>query len=152
MMIDDTGRSIGCDILFAWMADTSLRANGPGAYVYDLRSSRVVREVIEARGGTAIESRVGHVFMKEALRGHQAALGGELSGHFYFRDHFGTDSGPRTLIEICNLVVAAKKKPSECLAGFQRYVSTGEVNFKVEDVDEALHHHFGEPGQDASTA
>ena len=138
MMIDDTGRSIGCDILFAWMADTSLRANGPGAYVYDLRSSRVVREVIEARGGTAIESRVGHVFMKEALRGHQAALGGELSGHFYFRDHFGTDSGPRTFIEICNLVVAAKKKPSECLAGFQRYVSTGEVNFKVEDVDEAL--------------
>lgn len=138
MMIDDTGRSIGCDLLFAWMVDTALRAKRGGAFVYDLRSSRVVREVIKARGGTPVESRVGHVFMKSALRDHQALLGGELSGHFYFRDHFGTDSGPRTLIEICNLVASATKKPSECLAAFERYVSTGEVNFKVEDVDEAL--------------
>ena len=138
MMIDETGRSIGCDILFAWMADTALRASAGGTFIYDLRSSRVVREVIEARGGTAVASRVGHVFMKAALRDHQASLGGELSGHFYFRDHFGTDSGARTFIEICNLVVSASKKPSKCLAAFGRYASTGEVNFKVEDVGDAL--------------
>mgnify|MGYP002628521787 CR=1 FL=1 len=138
MLIDETGRSIGCDILFAWMADTALRAHAGGAFVYDLRSSRVVREVIEARGGTAVESRVGQVFMKAALRDHQASLGGELSGHFYFRDHFGTDSGARTFIEICNLVASATKTPSKSLAAYDRYVSTGEVNFNVEDVDDAM--------------
>lgn len=137
-LVDDAGIAAGCDHLFAWMADDRLRARKGGAFIYDLRSSRVVPETIAKRGGTPVECRVGHVFMKAALREHEAELGGELSGHFYFADHFGTDSGARTFVEICNLVVRDATPVSTRMAAFARYATTGEVNFKVESAEEAL--------------
>lgn len=137
-LVDDAGIAAGCDHLFAWMADDRLRVRKGGAFIYDLRSSRVVPETIAKRGGTPVECRVGHVFMKAALREHEAALGGELSGHFYFADHFGTDSGARTFVEICNLVVRSTTPVSARMAAFTRYATTGEVNFKVESTEEAL--------------
>ncbi|MCP4836157.1 MAG: phosphomannomutase/phosphoglucomutase, partial [Phycisphaera sp.] len=137
-LVDDKGVAAGCDHLFAWMADTRLRARKGGAYIFDLRSSRVVPETIAKRGGTPVECRVGHVFMKAALREHDAVLGGELSGHFYFEDHFGTDSGARTFIEICNLVAGGTAPVSDRMAAFTKYATTGEVNFKVESTEEAL--------------
>ena len=137
MVVDEKGRSIGCDLLLAWMVGPVL-ASRPGApVVYDLRSSRVVREAIEAAGGRPVESRVGHVFMKAALRDHDAPIGGELSGHFYFGDHFGTDSGARAFIEVCNLL-ADGGTVSEHVAPFDRYARSGEVNFEVESVEDAL--------------
>ncbi|MCP4013472.1 MAG: phosphomannomutase/phosphoglucomutase [Phycisphaeraceae bacterium] len=137
-LVDDQGAAAGCDHLFAWMADTRLRARKGGAYIFDLRSSRVVPETIAKRGGTPVECRVGHVFMKAALREHEAVLGGELSGHFYFEDHFGTDSGARTFVEICNLVAGGTTPVSDRMAAFTKYATTGEVNFKVESTGEAL--------------
>jgi len=137
-LVDDQGAAAGCDHLFAWMADTRLRARKGGAYIFDLRSSRVVPETIAKRGGTPVECRVGHVFMKAALREHEAVLGGELSGHFYFEDHFGTDSGARTFVEICNLVAGGTTPVSDRMAAFTKYATTGEVNFKVESTEEAL--------------
>lgn len=137
MVVDETGRSIGCDLLLAWMVGRTLESEPGAAVVYDLRSSRVVREAIETAGGRAVESRVGHVFMKAALRENDAPIGGELSGHFYFRDHFGTDSGARAFIEICNLL-ADGGRVSEHVAPFDRYARSGEINFEVESVEEAL--------------
>ncbi len=137
-LVDDRGIAAGCDHLFAWMAEDRLRSRKGGAFVYDLRSSRVVPETISKRGGTPVECRVGHVFMKAALREHEAALGGELSGHFYFADHFGTDSGARTCVEICSLVARDSTPVSSRLAAFTRYATTGEVNFKVESTEDAL--------------
>ena len=64
-----------------------------GSIVYDLRSSHAVAKSIELAGGTSVRSRVGHVFMKQAMAEHDAPFGGELSGHFYFRDNFYADSG-----------------------------------------------------------
>ena len=137
-LVDDQGVAAGCDHLFAWMADTRLRSRKGGTFVYDLRSSRVVPETIAKRGGIPVECRVGHVFMKTALREHGASLGGELSGHFYFEDHFGTDSGARTFVEICNLVAGGSTPVSSRIGAFARYATTGEVNFKVESTDDAL--------------
>ena len=84
-----------------------------------------------------MESRVGHVFMKAALRESGAPIGGELSGHFYFQDHFGTDSGARAFIEVCNLL-AGGGTVSEAIADHDRYARSGEINFEVESVEEAL--------------
>ena len=140
MVIDEQGGVVGCDMLLAWWVGRVL-ADQPGASViYDLRSSRAVREAIEQAGGTPVESRVGHVFMKAALARTGAPIGGELSGHFYFKDTFGTDNGARAFIEICNQLVAEGRPMSACIAPHDRYPRTGEMNFKVEDAAMAVEH------------
>ena len=72
--------------------------------VYDLRSSRVVAEEIIKHGGTPRRERVGHAFMKKALRDSHGVFGGELSGHFYYRDNFCADSGLITFVHMLNIV------------------------------------------------
>ena len=74
--------------------------------VYDLRSSKAVEEDVRAAGGVPVRGRVGHVFMKQALREKQGVLGGELSGHFYFRDNFYADSGAITLAVMLSVMNA----------------------------------------------
>jgi len=137
MIVDERGTPVGCDLLLAWMVGPVLAAHPGAAIVCDLRSSRAVREAIEAGGGRPVESRVGHVFMKAALRENAAPIGGELSGHFYFADHFGTDSGARAFVEVCNLL-AAGGKVSAAIAPHDRYARSGEINFEVESVEDAL--------------
>ena len=138
MVVDQQGRSVGCDLLLAWMVGPVLAEHRGASIVYDLRSSRAVREAIENGGGNAVQSRVGHVFMKAALRESQAPIGGELSGHFYFGDTFGTDNGARAFIETCNQLVASNQTMSACIAPHDAYPRTGEINFTVEDTDQAL--------------
>lgn len=137
MVVDEQGRSVGCDLLLAWMVGPFLERTPGAAVVYDLRSSRAVKEAIAASGGRAVESRVGHVFMKAALRENDAPIGGELSGHFYFADHFGTDSGARAFIEVCNLL-ADGGTVSDAIRPHDRYARSGEINFEVESVEDAL--------------
>jgi phosphomannomutase len=137
MIVDEKGGSVGCDLLLAWMVGPVLAAHRGASIVYDLRSSRAVREAIEKAGGTPVESRVGHVFMKKALRESGAPIGGELSGHFYFADHFGTDSGARAFVEVCNLL-AGGGTVSKAIAPHDRYARSGEINFEVESVEDAL--------------
>jgi phosphomannomutase len=100
MVLDEAGTPIGCDLLTAWLAQDELARHPGAAVVYDLRSSRSVPEAIREAGGVPIESRVGHVFMKARLAEAGAVVGGELSGHFYFRDMFNTDSGARAFAAV----------------------------------------------------
>ena len=137
MIVDEQGRSVGCDLLLAWMVGPVLAEHPGASIVYDLRSSRAVREAIEHAGGNAVQSRVGHVFMKAALRESRAPIGGELSGHFYFQDHFGTDSGARAFIEVCNLL-AGGGTVSQGIAVHDRFARSGEINFEVDSVEDAL--------------
>lgn len=146
MIVDEFGRTVGCDLQLAWMVRPVLKANPGAAIVYDVRSSRAVREAIEKGGGIPVESRVGHVFMKEALRTSGAPIGGELSGHFYFADHFGTDSGARSFIEVCNLL-ADGGTVSKAVAPHDRYARSGEINFEVESIEEAMELIDGELGE-----
>jgi phosphomannomutase len=122
MMVDETGRTIGCDLMTALMA-----------VVYDLRSSLVVPEEIIKKGGTPRRERVGHAFMKKALRDSHATFGGELSGHFYYRDNYFADSGMITLAHMINIVSDANVKISRLVEPLRRYHNSGEINFKVED-------------------
>ena len=133
MMVDEKGRTIGCDLMTALMASYFLKIKPKSTIVYDLRSSLVVSEEIIKYGGTPRRERVGHTFMKKTLRDSHAVFGGELSGHFYYRDNFYADSGVITLAHVLNIVSRTKKPVSELIEPLRRYHSSGEVNFKVED-------------------
>jgi len=133
MMVDEKGQNIGCDLMTALMVPYFLEIKPASTIVYDLRSSLVVSEEVIKHGGTPRRERVGHSFMKEALRDSHAIFGGELSGHFYYRDNFSADSGMITLTHVLNIVSASDKPVSELIAPLRRYFSNGEINFEVED-------------------
>jgi phosphomannomutase len=133
MMVDEKSNTIGCDLMTALMAPYFLEKHPKSTVVYDLRSSRVVAEEIIKHGGTPRRERVGHAFMKKALRDSHAVFGGELSGHFYYRDNFYADSGMITLVHIINILSEANVPISELISPLRRYYSSGEINFVVEN-------------------
>jgi len=133
MMVDEKGKTIGCDLLTALLAPYFLRDNPRSTIVYDLRSSWVVPEEIIKHGGTPRRERVGHAFMKKTLRDSHAVFGGELSGHFYYRDNFWADSGLITLVQVLNIVSDSNRPVSELVKPLRRYFDSGEINFEVED-------------------
>jgi len=133
MMVDEKGRTIGCDLMTALMVPYFLEKEPKSTVVYDLRSSRVVVEEIIKHGGTPRRERVGHAHMKKALRDSHSVFGGELSGHFYYRDNFYADSGMITLVHVLNIVSEAKVPISELISPLRRCFSSGELNFTVEN-------------------
>jgi len=132
MMVDEQGRTIGCDLMTALMVPYFLKKRPKSAVVYDLRSSRVVQEEIIRNGGTPRRERVGHAYMKKAMKDSHAVFGGELSGHFYYSDNFNADSGLITLVHILNIVSESEAPVSELVRPLRRYAASGELNFKVD--------------------
>jgi phosphomannomutase len=133
MMVDENGHTIGCDLMTALMAPFFLKREPKSTIVYDLRSSRAVMEEIINHGGTPRRERVGHAFMKKAMRDSHAVFGGELSGHFYYRDNFYADSGMITLVYMLNIVSQAQVPVSKLIQPLKRYNQSGELNFEVDD-------------------
>jgi len=138
IFVDEQAKIVRCDILTAFLAKDFLKKSPGAAIVYDLRSSRVVKEEILNAGGIPKRERVGHVFMKKALADSHGVFGGELSGHFYFRDSFKTDSGA-VVFAVTSSVLSGYDLPlSQVLKPLQRYYSSGEINFEVPDKDAAI--------------
>jgi phosphomannomutase len=136
--VDESGRTVGNDLMTALLAREIL-AQHPGApIVYDLRSSWVVKEEIKKAGGVPIRDRVGHSFIKATMRSKGALFGGELSGHFYFAENFTSDSGELAMVSALNLISRSPRPFSELVEGLRRYHSTGEINFHVADKDAAI--------------
>jgi phosphomannomutase len=133
IMVDEKGDTIGCDLTTAMMVPYFLEKEPKSTVVYDLRSSRVVVEEIIKHGGTPRRERVGNAYMKKALRDSHSVFGGELSGHFYYRDNFYADSGMITLVHVINIVSQATVPMSELIRPLRRYYSSGEMNFTVEN-------------------
>jgi phosphomannomutase len=138
MVVDERGQIVGCDHLSAFLAGWFLERHPGSPIVYDLRSSKSLQQEIEAKGGTPVRSRVGHVFMKALMAEHGALFGGELSGHFYFQNNFNADSGAIALATVLTAVAEQGKSMSELINPFRRFPQSGERNFEVEDKDEAL--------------
>lgn len=138
IFVDEKARIIGCDHLTAVLAKFFLKRHPGSGIVYDLRSSRAVSEEIQAAGGTPIESRVGHVYMKQVLRQHNAIFGGELSGHFYFRNNFYADSGAIALAAVLSMLAAENKALGTLIRPVTRYAQSGEINFRNEEPDLAM--------------
>jgi phosphomannomutase len=138
IFVDEQAKIIRCDILTAFLAKDFLKKSPGSAIVYDLRSSRVVKEEILNAGGVPKRERVGHVFMKKALADSHGIFGGELSGHFYFRESFKTDSGA-VVFAVTSSVLSQYDIPfSQILKPLQRFYSSGEINYEVHDKDGAI--------------
>lgn len=133
MFVDEQAGIVPCDLLTALLAREYLRENPGATVVYDLRSSRIVKEEVEAAGGVAKRQRVGHVFMKRAMAETNGIFGGELSGHFYFRDFWYCDSGLLAFIAVVNLLTRAREPLSALLEPFAKYHASGERNFENDD-------------------
>ncbi|GIW74552.1 MAG: putative phosphomannomutase [Phycisphaerales bacterium] len=133
MVVDEEAQIVGCDHLTAVLAVDALQRSPGSAVVYDLRSSKAVEEEVRKAGGQPVRSRVGHVFMKAAMAEHQAVLGGELSGHFYFQDNFNADSGAIAMATVLGLLGRSKKSLGQMIKPVARYVQSGELNFTNED-------------------
>jgi phosphomannomutase len=134
--IDEQGEFVDGDFLTALLAESILRKE-PGALVlYDVRASRAVRDVVERAGGRAQINRVGHAFFKTRMRDTGAAFGGEVSGHYYFRDFYCADSGTIPALLILELLSVASKPLGELLEPLRsRYFISGEINSEVSDQD-----------------
>ena len=130
---DEHGRIIPMDIITALIAGIMLRREPGAAIFYDLRSSWAVKEVIEECGGRPFMSRVGHAFIKEQIRQEDAVFAGELSGHYYFRDNYFTESSSLAVLYVANLVSRADRPLSELIEPIQRYAASGEINSVVAD-------------------
>jgi phosphomannomutase len=134
--IDDTGQFVDGDFLTALLAESILAKEPSAKILYDVRASRAVRDIVEAAGGTALMNRVGHAFFKVRMREEDAAFGGEVSGHYYFRDFYCADSGTIPALLILELLSQKGKRLSELLAAFRsKYFISGEINSEVEDAE-----------------
>jgi phosphomannomutase len=112
--------------------------NKGGTIVYDLRSSKAVPEEAQKAGGRAVRGRVGHVFLKQAMADNSAVFGGELSGHFYFRDNFNADSGAIAMCTVLSIAGKTGRRLSTLIEPIARYRQSGEINFQIEDKDGAI--------------
>ena len=134
--IDDTGEFVAGDFLTALLAESIVRKEPGATVLYDVRASRAVPDVVERAGGRAEVNRVGHAFFKTRMRDTGAAFGGEVSGHYYFRDFYCADSGTIPALLILELLSVEGKRISDLLEPLRsRYFISGEINSEVEDQD-----------------
>jgi phosphomannomutase len=132
--IDDTGAFVDGDFLTALLADSLLAKHPNEAILYDVRASRAVPDTVTRAGGTPYVNRVGHAFFKTRMRKEGSLFGGEVSGHYYFRDFYCADSGTIPALLILELLSTSGKRMSELLAPFHaKYFISGEVNSEVAD-------------------
>ncbi|MAW59460.1 MAG: phosphomannomutase/phosphoglucomutase [Planctomycetes bacterium] len=136
--VDETGRPLGNDIITTLVAREVLKKEKGAAIVYDLRSSWVLPETVLAGGGKPVKERVGHSFLKERMREHDAPFGGELSGHYYFRKNWYADNSEIILLAVLNILSRSEKTLSQLADELLCYHSTGEINFEVADKAGAL--------------
>ena len=134
--IDGNGEFCDGDFVCALLARAALAKN-PGAMIlYDPRSSRAVPDLIAADGGRSALSRVGHAFFKARMREEEAVFGGEVSGHYYFRDFWNADSGTIPALLMLELLSVDGRSLAELMADFRsRYFISGEINSEVADAE-----------------
>jgi len=138
VFIDERGEPVRSDLISTLIALEILQKEPGATIIYDPRSSWAFREEVEKAGGKAMVERVGHAYMKATLRQRGAAFGGELSGHYYFRDFFCADNGLLALIKVLNLLAQEGRPLSELIRPINRYFHSGEINFEVEDKDAVI--------------
>ncbi len=132
--IDDTGRFVDGDFLTAILATSMLRKHPGETILYDVRASRAVPDIVQELGGTALINRVGHAFFKARMRSEGGIFGGEVSGHYYFRDFYCADSGTLPALLILEELSQRGTKLSELLAPMRsKYFISGEINSEVQD-------------------
>ncbi|MGH2930592.1 MAG: phosphomannomutase/phosphoglucomutase, partial [Solirubrobacteraceae bacterium] len=132
--IDEQGAFVDGDFLTALLTESILEREPGATVLYDVRASRAVPDAASARGGRALVNRVGHAFFKTRMRDEHAAFGGEVSGHYYFRDFYCADSGTLPALLILELLSRRGERISQLLEPYRsRYFISGEINSEVQD-------------------
>ncbi len=133
--VDDSGEFVPGDFATALLAELILEKEPGAKIIYDVRASWAVPETIERAGGVPLVNRVGHAYIKHRMRKEDATFGGEVSGHYYFREFSQADSGVVPFLLMLELVSKRAQKLSEILRPYrERYFLTGELNTPVADV------------------
>ena len=133
--VDDTGEFVPGDFVTALLAEGILEKHPGAKIIYDVRASWAVPETIKRAGGIPLINRVGHAFIKQRMREEDAVFGGEVSGHYYFRDFYQADSGVIPFLLIVELIAKRGQRLSELLRPYrEHYFLTGEINVPVTDV------------------
>lgn len=142
MFVDENGRFISPDLMIGVLGHYFLEEKGlKGNVLQDIRTSKAVGEYLTPMGATMHTWRVGRAFAAKKLREIDGIYGGELAGHYYFRDFFYSDSGMLACILILNVVSQMKSKGislSQLIAKIETYANSGEINFKLERKREAM--------------
>ena len=142
MFVDERGEFISPDLIIALLGNYFLVERGlRGRVLQDIRSSKSVAEYLEPLGGEVCTWKVGRAFAAPRLREIDGIFGGELAGHYYFKDFFYSDSGILASILVLNIVADLKRQGrclSEVIAGISHYENSGEINFKLERKAEAM--------------
>ena len=136
--VDEKGGYIAGDFITALVARYFLERNPGDAIVYDVRSSWAVKHWIEKLGGRPVPERVGHSYIKQTMRRENAVFGGEVSGHYYFRDHYYADNGFIPLLAILTMLSESGGNMSDLIASLGSYYVSGEINSTVPDTQAAL--------------
>jgi phosphomannomutase len=132
--IDGGGEFIAGDFITALLAEAALIKSPGQKIIYDVRASHAVKDVVASYGGTALMNRVGHAFIKGRMREENALFGGEVTGHYYFRDFYYADNGFIPALLILELMSKKGKTLAELLAPLRaKYFISGEINTKVTD-------------------
>ena len=149
--VDDGGDFVPGDFVTALLAESILEKEPGAKIIYDVRASWAVPDTIERAGGIPLINRVGHSYIKLRMREEGAAFGGEVSGHYYFRDFYQADSGVIPFLLLLEQISRKGRKLSEILRPFkERYFITGELNTPVPDVTlklEELKERFAAEGE-----
>ena len=133
--IDGTGEFIAGDFVTALLAEAFLLKNPGAKVVYDVRASYAVKDMVAKYGGTALMNRVGHAFFKKRMREEGAIFGGEVTGHYYFRDNFYADNGFIPAMLMLELMSHKGQTLHELVAPLrQKYFISGEINTKMPDM------------------
>ncbi len=132
-VIDERGLPVSPSTVTALVAARELSREIGATVIYNLITSRAVPELVIERGGTPVRSRVGHSYIKALMAETGAIFGGEHSAHYYFRDFWGADSGMLAALHVLSALGNQQRPLSELTADYQRYESSGEINFTVED-------------------
>jgi phosphomannomutase len=134
--IDGSGEFISGDFITALLAEAFLLKHPGATIIYDLRASNAVRDVVEQYGGTSLINRVGHAFFKRRMRESNAIFGGEVTGHYYFRDNFYADNGFIPALLILELMSKKAQSLHQLLEPLRkRYFISGEINSKLPGMD-----------------
>jgi phosphomannomutase len=133
--IDGSGEFIAGDFITALLAESFLLKHPSAKIVYDVRASYAVKDTAAKYGGTALMNRVGHAFFKQRMREEGAIFGGEVTGHYYFRDYFFADNGFIPALLILELMSIKGQTLRELLAPLREtYFISGEINTKLKDM------------------
>ena len=130
--IDGSGEFIAGDFITALLAEAFLMRQPGATIIYDVRASYAVKDVVAGYGGKALMNRVGHAFIKRRMREEDAVFGGEVTGHYYFKDNFYADNGFIPALLILELMSRKGQPLRDLLAPLrERYFISGEINTKV---------------------